>query len=236
MKKNITIILLLLFLLSFEAVIAEDVALECSNMAATIQLKAPSANARCFTVMNSVSAPADKPLSEARLSSAAISLDDYTVAGKIAAEATAFTINGLSSVNTEIYKNATDLTTMINAVNSGSGTSAVNFPVPFLPIQDKTQLFAALPEIIQFSTGTAVRYLTAFGDSGASVDNSSLIYAVQGISQDGKFYLSLAIPISHPQLTTAINPAGFDWNTLPVEGWTPAIAALDTLARSIILR
>jgi len=68
------------------------------------------------------------------------------------------------------------------------------------------------------------------------VDNGNLLYTVQGISQDGKYYLSITIPISNSQIASPINPAGFDWNSLPAESWKPSLAELDEMAKSVSLQ
>ena len=236
MKKNLLIVFFLLIFLEVTAVYAENPRVQCGNGTVTIKMSVPSTNVRCLTVMNSEKAAEGKSLSEARISSAAVVIDDYKVEGKFSPEVAAFSMNGLSNVNSEIYQKAVDLTTMINKINGGEGINAVTAPIPFLPYQDKTQLFVAMPEIINFISGTAIRFITAYGDSGAMVDNGNLLYTVQGISQDGKYYLSITIPISNSQIASPINPAGFDWNSLPPESWKPSLTELDEMAKSVSLQ
>lgn len=232
---NLISVLLLLLVVQVNAVQAENIPVICSNTAVTIQMDVPSTNVRCLTVMNSVAAETDQSLMEARISSASISLDEFKSEGKFSPEVTAFTTNGLSTVNPEIYQIAVNLTEMINKATSGEGIAAITAPIPFLPVQDKTQLFVSMPEMISFQSGSAFQFVTAYGDLGAAVDNTNLVYSLQGISQDGQSYLSVTIPITHNQITGAFDPSTFDWNTLPSDGWQPAISTLDELMRTIIL-
>lgn len=238
MKKhigNLLSVLLLLLVVQVNAVQAENIAVICSNTAVTIQMDVPGTNVRCLTVMNSVAAESGQSLTEARISSASISLDDFKSEGKLSPEVTAFSTNGLSTVNPEIYQIAVDLTEMINKATGGEGIAALTAPIPFLPVQDKTQLFVSMPEMISFQSGSAFQFVTAYGDLGAAVDNTNLVYSLQGISQDGQSYLSVTIPITHNQITGALDPSTFDWNTLSSDGWQPAISTLDDLMRTINL-
>lgn len=85
---------------------------QCGNGTVTIKMSVPSTNVRCLTVMNSEKAAEGKSLSEARISSAAIVIDD--VEGKFSPEVTVADERIIQCVNSEIYQKAVDLTTMIN--------------------------------------------------------------------------------------------------------------------------
>lgn len=233
MKKIVfTFMIICLFIIT-PAVLAQNPRVQCSNLSVTIEMEAPSENAECLTVMNSESAPQGASLMQAKISSAAVVLNDYRRENKISPEAAAFTINGLSAVNAEIYQKAVDITNMLNAANSGGGIGAISAPIPFLPYQDKTQLLVALPELINFESVSAVRFITAYGDPGNQVSNNNLFYTVQGVTQDGKYYLSITIPISSPQLSAPVDPATFDWNSIGADSWQPSLNELDQLTRSI---
>lgn len=236
MKNRFRIILLLsAVFLSATKVLAEDSRVQCSNITITITMSLPSANAKCLTVMSSESAAEGKSLTEAKIASASIYINDYFKPGKLDPEITVYSMNALSSVNSEIYTIATNLANLLNQINSSGGTVSVTTPVPFLPYQEKTQLIAVLPSIVTFTSGTGLRIITAYGDSGTSVSNDNLVYTVQGITLDGSKYLSAVIPITNSQITGPIDAATFDWNSLPAESWSPSLSVLDAYIQSIIL-
>ncbi|MHC1770885.1 MAG: hypothetical protein AB9907_03970 [Flexilinea sp.] len=236
MKIIIRIILLLsAFLLTAPQVFAESPRVQCSNMTITITMSVPSASAKCLTVMSSESAAEGKSLTEAKIASASIYINDYFKSGKLNPEVTVYSINALSSVNSEIYAAVTNLTNLMNQVNSSGGTVSVTTPVPFLPYQEKTQLVAVLPSVVNFSNGTGLRTITAYGDSGAAVSNDNLVYTIQGITLDGTKYLSAVIPIINSQITGTIDAATFNWNSLPAESWSPSLSVLDAYMQSIII-
>jgi hypothetical protein len=64
-----------------------------------------------------------------------------------------------------------------------------------------------------------------YGQALYPVDNSNLFYTYQGITSDGRYYLSAVLPISHPGLPDKgqVN----DWYAFD-EGWNTYIT--DTIA------
>lgn len=229
------IVILAAALFSVISVSAQEPRVSCSNLTNTIIMTVPSANAKCLTVMSSEAAGEGKSLSEAKISSASIVVNDYTQAGKLDPEVTVYSTNALSSVNSEIYAVATSLTNLLNQVNQSGGNISVSAPVPFLPYQEKTQLLAVLPVAITFEGGTGLRTIVAYGDSGVSVSNDNLLYTVQGMSLDGSKYLSAVIPVTNSQITGPVDTATFDWNSLSAESWSPSLSTLDEYVRSIVL-
>lgn len=235
MKRILLMPLIAILLISAKVVSAQEPRVSCTNMTNTITMTVPSANAKCLTVLNNERAADGKPLSEARISSAAIVINDFVQAGKADPEVTVYSTSGLSGVNSEIYAVATSLTTLINEINQNGGAVTLNGALPFLPYQDKTQLFTALPSSINFENGMGVRAITAYGDSGASVSNDSLLYTVQAMSLDGTKYLSAVIPLRNSQITGPVDSTTFDWNALPADSWSPSLSKLDEYIRSIVI-
>ena len=213
---------------------AEDIRVQCSNTAITVTMSVPSTNVKCLTVMNSEAAGTDKPLTDAKIASASVVINDYVRAGNFNPEVTVFSMNALSSVNSEIYAAATNLVALLNQASQSGENLSITPPVPFLPYQLKTQLFASLPTIIHFSNGIGIRTVTAYGDTGGSVSNDNLVYSMQGITQDGSKYISAVIPISNMQITGPVDPATFNWSNLPAESWNPSLSALDFYMQTII--
>lgn len=72
--------------------------------------------------------------------------------------------------------------------------------IPFLPIWNAAQLFNAMPAFVSFQNGQGIRFLTEFGQYSAPINNTDLIYTFQGITNDGNYYISVILPITHPSL------------------------------------
>ena len=123
---------------------------------------------------------------------------------------------------------------------------------PYLPFVPAGQILLAKIEYIAFEGGRGVRYLTEMGQAYAPANNHSLFYTFQGITDNG-YYISVTLPIHHPDLLNSYEDVGSDWepyynedawNTYKTEteaqmnGYTdasyaPSIVLLDELVRSI---
>lgn len=68
--------------------------------------------------------------------------------------------------------------------------------MPFLALWPAAQLFSAQVSYFDFQYGSGIRFLTMFGQDIYPVDNTNLFYTYQGITQDGKYYISAIIPIT----------------------------------------
>ncbi len=55
--------------------------------------------------------------------------------------------------------------------------------LPFLPVPDSPQLFAAQFKVIAFGSGTGIRYLTQFDPTPTPINNLEMIYTFQGMIQ-----------------------------------------------------
>jgi len=67
--------------------------------------------------------------------------------------------------------------------------------LPFLPMWPAAQIFSAKVEYINFQNGSGLRYLTMFGQAVYPVDNKNLFYTYQGITDDGRYYISAVLPV-----------------------------------------
>lgn len=132
--------------------------------------------------------------------------------------------------------------------------------LPFLPVFPAAQVFHAQTRIMDFTSGRGLRYLTAFAQYYAPVNNHDMIYTFQGITSDGAYYVSVILPVHAPFLAAnAESPAPADgvpfpdWNApgfeqqypgylaqvtqrlnAAAEGvFSPTLTMLDALARSI---
>lgn len=215
---------------------AQSPRLSCSNLTLTIELEALSTNAECLTVVNNEAAPAGQSLTSAKISSASILLKDFYKENKIAAEVTAFSVSGLSSVNPEIYQHAVNLTAMINSANEGAGITAFTAPIPFLPYQQTTQLVQLVPMRLDPVNGSGIRFVTAYGNQGDPISNDNLFYTFQGMSHDGRSYISVTIPVNNTMINGPTDPATVDWSNVPADSWQPALETLDAIVLSTQIR
>lgn len=72
--------------------------------------------------------------------------------------------------------------------------------LPFLPMWNAAQVFSAKVAYFNFENGTGVRYLTMYAQALFPVDNQNLFYTYQGLTNDGRYYISAILPITHPGL------------------------------------
>ncbi len=135
------------------------------------------------------------------------------------------------------------------------GGGAVGEALPLLPAFNAGQVFHAQYQSTPFTSGNGIRYLTEYAQYFAPVNNTDLFYTYQGITTDGKYWVSAILPINNPILPAdAVNPpGGMTWeafgntydtyitdittqlNSQISGSFTPSLAALDALAASITI-
>lgn len=81
---------------------------------------------------------------------------------------------------------------------------------PFLPLINAGQVFHTRVEYLDFQNGSGVRYLAMFAQSPDPVTSQNLTYIYQGLTADGRHYVSVILPVGHPSLPASPN-------ALPVE-------------------
>jgi hypothetical protein len=84
--------------------------------------------------------------------------------------------------------------------------------LPFLPAIPEVQTFYSHETGMSFNGGRGVRFITEYSEVPFPISNKSIIYTFQGLTDDGKYWVAVTLPISSPIL-----PA--DNDTLP-EGYT----------------
>jgi len=99
------------------------------------------------------------------------------------------------------------LVTDLQALISGGlpGTKSL----PFLPVFNAAQTFHSNYVHFPFLTGNGIRYLTLFAQYAAPINNHDLFYTYQGLTTDGKYWVSAILPVNNPILPdNADNPPG----------------------------
>jgi hypothetical protein len=90
-----------------------------------------------------------------------------------------------------------------------------NPSLPFMPVLNATQVFRVHPSALNTATVTGIEYYTYYSQSAEPILEAQVMYAYQGITNDGQYYLSFSMPIVTGLLSTEI-PADFDWDTFAV--------------------
>jgi hypothetical protein len=101
-------------------------------------------------------------------------------------------------------------------------------PLPFLPIFNAGQFFAARVHYLDFQNGAGVRFLTQYGQAVSPVNSQDLFYTFQGLTADGRYYVAAVLPVSHPSLpATADDSAALDEPAAFAEGFREYITAIE---------
>jgi hypothetical protein len=126
--------------------------------------------------------------------------------------------------------------------------------LPFLPGRHARQVFCAQPELIAFQGGRGVRYLVHYSQDDGPVVEGQPFYTFQGLTDDGKLYIAAIFPVQtgvfptqppdcpkcsdptydpHPDWQAALSEQLDRLNAQPAEKFSPSLAVLDALVRSI---
>lgn len=112
---------------------------------------------------------------------------------------------------TEAYRNiypyANDIFTNLQTLLTNQPSNPES--IPFLPIFNAAQFMQAQVAYFDFQNGAGVRFLTLYGQAARVVNNEELFYTYQGMTNDGNYYISAILPISHPSLP-ATSPMDLD--------------------------
>jgi hypothetical protein len=133
--------------------------------------------------------------------------------------------------------------------------------IPLLPVFNAASMFKAQVKYMNFLNGSGVRYLTEYSQYYAPVNNTDLFYSFQGLTADGKYWISGIFPVNaaflqeSPDSTTipaggiaapAYNDPNLDasmqayytnminlLNTTPDTQFTPGLDCLDQFVQSL---
>lgn len=126
--------------------------------------------------------------------------------------------------------------------------------MPFLPMFNAAQVMHAQVQYLNFKNGQGLRYLTEFAQGMLPINSQELIYTYQGITNDGKYYVAMILPVNHPSLpangkVTGNEPAEFTsdfrtyvanitslLNSQAANTFTPDLAQLDSLSSSVEIK
>lgn len=96
----------------------------------------------------------------------------------------------------------------VGAMQNALASQQIPETVPLLPIFNAAQVFKAQAELISFQNGQGIRYLTEYAQYYAPATNQDLFYSFQGITSDGKYWVSAIFPVNAAYLQESFdNPA-----------------------------
>jgi hypothetical protein len=85
--------------------------------------------------------------------------------------------------------------------------------IPLLPVFNAAQVFHARVGYLNFQNGSGIRFLTEYAQYYAPVNNHDLFYTYQGLTADGKYWISAIFPVNAPWLQES-----WDSTQVPVDG------------------
>lgn len=128
--------------------------------------------------------------------------------------------------------------------------------LPFLPWVNMKQAFCAQPELIEFSSGKGIRYITYYSQGPNPVLDDQVFYTFQGLTEDGQYYVSALFPVQtgvFPTEAPACDACGdsnndpfaemtgllaeqlTQLNTLEEHSFRPSLTVLDDVIRSLTI-
>jgi len=140
-------------------------------------------------------------------------------------------------------------------ISSGTWSSR---ELPFLPPLPLLQTFFSHETVISFKGGQGVRFITDYNEISHPLSNRTIFYTFQGLTDDGRYWVAVTLPISSPILPAEVDfpppPEGYtneSWfqnyssyvsdmkdalETQLPGSFSPTINILDSLVKSISLR
>ena len=72
--------------------------------------------------------------------------------------------------------------------------------IPLLPMINAVQIMRSNVAYVEFQNGSGVRFLTQYDQYPAPINNQEMFYAFQGLTSDGRYFVSAILPVNHPSL------------------------------------
>jgi hypothetical protein len=130
------------------------------------------------------------------------------------------------------------------------GAAITGDKLPAVPFLNLSQVFSADIKALPFKSGQGVRYLTQFAQGIVPINNHEMVYAYQGLTKNGAFYMVVILPVSLAGLpednswNVQAPPVGSEYRTYvdavvnkinqkPASAFTPDLNMLDELIQSI---
>ncbi len=112
----------------------------------------------------------------------------------------------------DINPAAREAYTQLQAILADRPNLAAQETLPFLPIFNAAQVFHAQEAYLTFANGQGIRYITQFDQAFNPINNRTVFYTFQGLTSDGRHYVTAVLPIAHPSLPAdgQLSPENFE--------------------------
>lgn len=237
MKRLPFYLLFVLILFSvIPAAAQENVRVKCNNFTMNV----PSASTRCFQIDDNIplaedASPAD--FVNAQIASTSIFFTDYeNISSGIEPQTTFYLIDDMTKTSFGLLDVALRLSDDTTNISSGAAKIEDLYrDSSFMPYQNKERVINILPEFLTFENGSGIRTVTGFDESiQASGNASNLYYSFQGISSDGRYYISAVFPLMSVSLNSQ-SASNADWSRVDGSDFQPSLKELDYYIRSIVI-
>ena len=116
-------------------------------------------------------------------------------------------------------------------------SEAINSLIPVLPPVETIQLFCSQVRYLDFAGGAGLRFITRYTMAASPTTNENIFYTFQGLTSDGKYYISAFYPIAAKGLPeTAATLATRNYlNRLSSADFTPDLDRMDDMIKSLRL-
>ena len=139
----------------------------------------------------------------------AISFPGYPLAGKVFEPVIrVYPVAEFTAMNNVITER---VNAMITLINNQPVLPAAD--IPLLPMFNAAQVFRAQVKFLAFQNGQGIRFLTEYAQFYDPVNNHDLFYTYQGITSDGKYWVSAILPVN-----AAFLQADYNIPQVPADG------------------
>ena len=132
--------------------------------------------------------------------------------------------------------------------------TAISETLPILPDMYGSQVLTAQVNYLDFKNGSGVRFITHYAQDASPITNETIFYTFQGITKDGKYYISYFSPITASILpntydesdaATDYDAFAADFDNYLVEtqqalnkttNFTPTLSSLDSMLQSLQIK
>lgn len=145
------------------------------------------------------------------------------------------------------------LKALLKKRSGGNRVLAAAHSLPYLPMAEAAQMLHAGAVYLSFRNGTGIRYITHYAQDVSPYTAASFFYTYQGLTRDGKTYVSATFPL-YTSLFPRRIPDRFDYKTFGKQearyraagvkklnaadlnkDFTPSVALFDRLIASIVI-
>lgn len=107
--------------------------------------------------------------------------------------------------------------------------------IPVLPPVEAMQVFCSQIRYLDFAEGAGVRFVSSYAIEAGGTTNESIFYSFQGMTSDGRYYISVFYPITAkglPKTDETLVTINF-LKRLASADFTPDLAKMDDMIKSL---